>query len=199
MSNEFDNVNLIYTSILLLFFALGMVGVSRSQLYSKFKMLIVWGVIILIAVAAYSYSADVKNSRFYASLVPGSVVTNNAGEMEFAKASDGHFYIDALVNGKKLHFMVDTGASDIVLSQKDAADVGIELNSLQYNKLYSTANGTTRGASVKLSYLKVGEFEMQDFYASVNEGRLDNSLLGMAFLKKFRSYRVEGDRLVLRR
>ena len=197
MRNEFEMTSLVHTSILLVFFAIAMLGSSRSQLFSHFKALIIWAVIILLVVAAYSYSGNIKNSGFYAALVPGTAIINNEG-MELRKADDGHFYLNAIVSGKKIRFMIDTGASDIVLSQKDAENIGIDLNSLEYNKLYSTANGTTRGASVKISYLKAGNYEMHDFFASVNQGQLENSLLGMAFLDKFASYSVEGDRLLLR-
>lgn len=161
-------------------------------------MLFVWVIIILVVALGYVYWPNVQNSKFYASIVPGSPVLNENGEMEFIKAENGHFFIDAEVNGKLVHFMVDTGASDISLNQSDAKKLGIDVNALNYNKLYSTANGMTRGASVKISYLKVGSFELHDLYVSVNEGKLDGSLLGMQFLDKFKSYRVEGNKLVLR-
>jgi aspartyl protease family protein len=197
MDNEFETASAIYLSILLLFFAIGMIRYGRAALFQKFKFLLVWALILLLVVAAYAYWPDVKGSKLYASLVPGAAITKNQGEMEFRKAGDGHFYINAVVNGQEIRFMVDSGATDIVLSQKDAKKLGIEANDLNYNKIYFTANGTTRGASVRISYLKIGDYEMHDFYASVTEGRLEKSLLGMAFLSRFASYRVEGDRLII--
>ncbi len=199
MMNEFDTANLINISIVLLIFVLGMLRFGRSRLASSFKMLLWWAVIILVVTAAYSYWPDFKKTGLYVSLVPGAVITNSEGEIELRKANDGHFYMDTTVNGANIRFMIDTGASDIVLSRDDAIKAGIDVSTLEYNRFYSTANGTTRGASVKISYLEAGEFRIDDFYASVNEGQLDNSLLGMTFLSKFSSYRVEGDRLLLKR
>lgn len=198
MNNGFDTANLIYSSILMLFFAIAMIRYGRSQIGQKLKFLLVWVIILLVVVAGYSYWPDIQRSKLYASLVPGAVITNQEGDLIVKKAQDGHFYINAEVNGKNIRFMVDTGASDITFSQKDVQKLEIDPNSLEYNKFYSTANGMTRGASIKISYLKVGSFEMNDFYASANEGQLENSLLGMDFLKRFKSFGFEGDSLILR-
>lgn len=197
MNNEFETTSFIYIAVSLLFFAIAMVRYGRAGLGQRIKFMMLWVVILLFITAAYTYWPDVKGSKLYASLVPGTVITNKAGEMEVRKAEDGHFYIDSVVNGKDIRFMVDTGATDIVLSQKDASKLGFDVNALEYNKIYSTANGSTRGASVKISLLKVQDFELNDIYVSVNQGNLDGSLLGMAFLSKFSSYKVEGDKLVL--
>lgn len=200
--SEFDNANIIYLSIVLAFFAAGMLGLGRAELFRRFKMLIAWGIIILVVTAGYIYWPALKQTQFFAGLVPGSAIINEKGEMEFQKAENGHFLIDANVNGKDITFMVDTGASDIVFSQKDAEKIGVDPKGLIYNKVFSTANGLVKGASAKISYLKLGSgeksFEMQGFYASINQGELDSSLLGMKFLNQFKSYHFEGNRLILK-
>ena len=194
---DFDNSNIAYFCVLIAVFIAGFVGLGRAELLNRFKMLFAWVALILLMVFAVTYWPNIQNSQFYASLVPATAIEGKNGEISVKKASDGHFYINASVNGQKIKFMVDTGASDIALTQKDAAKLGFDVENLNYNKVFSTANGTTRGASVKISYLEVGGFEMQDFYASVNQGALENSLLGMSFLSHFKSYKVEGETLIL--
>jgi len=199
---ESDNMRITYLLILLAVFAVSFFGMSRAQISNSLKMLGIWVVITIVLVVVLSYWGDIKNSKFYASLVPGQPIMQENGEMVFVKADDGHFYINIEVNGpngsNNIRFMVDTGASDIVFNQKDASKLGFNRENMVFDRYFSTANGTTRGASVKISRLKLGSFEMQDFNASVNEGELDNSLLGMSFLSRLKSYNFTGNQLVLR-
>lgn len=111
---------------------------------------------------------------------------------------DGHFLIEAQVDGRPITFLVDTGASDIVLTLDDARRLGLEPRTLEYTQRYATANGEVRGAPVVLRELRIGQFRLFDVDASVNEAPLGISLLGMDFLEQLDSYEVERGRLVLR-
>ncbi|PIR31833.1 MAG: TIGR02281 family clan AA aspartic protease [Alphaproteobacteria bacterium CG11_big_fil_rev_8_21_14_0_20_44_7] len=161
------------------------------------KMAAAWLVIIAVISVAATYWEDFANSKFASALIPGNAQIGEDGSLTFIRAKDGHFHINAEVNGKKIRFMVDTGASDIVLNQEDAEEIGIDLQNMRYDRIASTANGTTRGASIRLRNIRVGNLEFADIPASVNEGELDTSLLGMRFLDMLRSYQVEGNRLIL--
>ncbi|MDR0296627.1 MAG: TIGR02281 family clan AA aspartic protease [Rickettsia sp.] len=66
---------------------------------------------------------------------------NKQGELVISCSNDGHFYINALVNGVKIKFMIDTGASDVALTTSDAKMLGFDLSKLNYTRTYSTANG----------------------------------------------------------
>jgi aspartyl protease family protein len=95
--------------------------------------------------------------------------------------------------------LVDTGATTVVLKPADAERAGIDLSTLAYTMPVDTANGTTFAAPVRLKSLSVGPIEVRDIEALVAApGNLKESLLGMSFLKRLRSYEFSGDYLTLR-
>jgi clan AA aspartic protease (TIGR02281 family) len=110
----------------------------------------------------------------------------------------GHFLIDAVVNGAPVDFLVDTGASNIVLTLADAERLGLQPETLRFSQRFATANGEVRGAPVVLREIRVGQFSLFDVPASVNEAPLRVSLLGMSFLERLNGYEVNGRRLILR-
>jgi clan AA aspartic protease (TIGR02281 family) len=110
----------------------------------------------------------------------------------------GHFVLDALVDGVPLTFLVDTGASDIVLTLDDARALGFLPQTLEFSQRFRTANGEVRGAPVRLRELRIGQFSLYDLDASVNEAPLAISLLGMGFLEQLAGYEVDDGRLILR-
>jgi aspartyl protease family protein len=122
------------------------------------------------------------------------------GGLEYVVEADssGHYLIEATVNGAPVTFLVDTGASDIVLTLDDARRVGLRPRSLEYTQRFATANGEVRGAPVVLREVRIGQARLFDVSASVNEAALDVSLLGMSFLEQLSGYEVERGRLILR-
>lgn len=109
----------------------------------------------------------------------------------------GHYLVDAVVNGTPVRFLVDTGASDVVLTMEDAERLGLDPRTLRFTQRFATANGEVRGAPVVLRELRIGQFSLFDLPASVNEGPLSISLLGMSFLGRLSGYQVENGRLIL--
>jgi aspartyl protease family protein len=103
-----------------------------------------------------------------------------------------------VVNGVPINFMVDTGASHVVLTIPDARRIGFTANDLEFTQEFQSANGTVRAAPVKLRELRIGQFSLYGLEASVNGGPLPISLLGMSFLQRLRSYEVADGRLILR-
>jgi aspartyl protease family protein len=95
--------------------------------------------------------------------------------------------------------LVDTGASTVVLKSVDAQKLGIDVEKLRYTVPVQTANGTTYAASVKIKGLAVGPIWINEVDALVSKpGTLKDSLLGMTFLNRLRSYEFSGDFLTLR-
>jgi aspartyl protease family protein len=121
----------------------------------------------------------------------------SSGEVVIRAAQDGHFYLVAKVNGTPVQFLVDTGASSVVLSADAARRARILPNRMEYTGLASTANGTVRMALVTLRELRVGEHRMRDVQGSVNEADMPLSLLGMSFLNRLESFEFADDRLIL--
>jgi clan AA aspartic protease (TIGR02281 family) len=122
------------------------------------------------------------------------------GELEYVvrAGSGGHYLIEAVVNGAPVTFLVDTGASNIVLTTEDAERLGLQPATLRFTQRFATANGETRGAPVVLREIRIGQFSLFDVAASVNEAPLPVSLLGMSFLKQLNGYEVNDGRLILR-
>ena len=118
-------------------------------------------------------------------------------ELVLQAGAHGHFTVDATVDGQTLTFLVDTGASSIYLTPQDAARLGWTPPRLTYSERYSSAAGEVRAAPVTLRSLRIGQLELYDLPASVGEQQSSVSLLGMTFLKRFDSYEVRGDRLIL--
>jgi clan AA aspartic protease (TIGR02281 family) len=110
----------------------------------------------------------------------------------------GHFMVDAVVNGEPVEFMVDTGASHVVLTLEDARKLGFSASNLDFTHQFESANGVVRAAPVELREFRVGQFQLYDLEAFVNGGPLPISLLGVSFLERLRSYEVAQGRLVLR-
>lgn len=121
-----------------------------------------------------------------------------ASEITIRKDASGHFLLKASVEGVAIRFLVDTGASDVVLSPEDAQRLHLSSSQLDYSLAYQAANGLVRAAPVTLRNLRIGQLELYDLDASVNEAPMSISLLGMSFLERLDSYAVEGDRLILR-
>lgn len=118
-------------------------------------------------------------------------------EVAVRRAANGHFFLHAMVNGVQIDFLIDTGASDIVLTPDDAKRLRFNRSSLDYSLSYETANGSVRAAPVTLREFRVGQLELYDLDAAVNEAAMNVSLLGMSFLERLSGYRVEGQRMVL--
>jgi aspartyl protease family protein len=122
------------------------------------------------------------------------------GDLEYVVEAGpgGHYVVEALVNGAPVTFLVDTGASDIVLTLDDARRIGLRPRTLEFSQRFSTANGEVRGAPVVLREIRIGQLYLYDVSASVNEAPLEVSLLGMSFLEQLSGYQVERGRLILR-
>jgi len=108
----------------------------------------------------------------------------------------GHVVVDAYVNGAPVKFLVDTGATMVVLTLKDAAAAGLGRHDLVFSMKTSTANGVARAAPVKLRELRVDQLFVADVPAAVAEN-LNISLLGQSFLTRLDGYEMRDGVLTL--
>jgi aspartyl protease family protein len=121
----------------------------------------------------------------------------SARNVVLTKAPNGHFQVEARVDGRRIEFLVDTGASHIALRAREAARLGIYPRPSDYTVRVSTANGITKAALVQLRSVEVGDILIRDVSAIVHpdEG-LSVNLLGMTFLSRVR-WTHERGKLVL--
>ena len=163
----------------------------RQRMGQALRMALAWGLIFVGVMAGYGLWSDIRQD-----VMPRQMVSDS-GQVEVPRASDGHYYLTLTINGMAVPFMVDTGASGMVLSTEDAARLGIEADSLQFLGQAMTANGVVRTARVTLPEVELGPFRNTDFRAFVTEGEMPGSLLGMDYLGQFRMEFDQG-RLILR-
>ena len=192
----------------------------RSQPGSTLRALAAWALIglVLVWIYAYRFEATEIGNRMLGVILPShGIVTasslqipgqipgqvsastgddSGGGEIRFALNQYGHYQIDARVNGTYITFLVDTGASDVVLSPADARRIGLA-GQLNFTDRVDTANGTTYVAPVMLANLTIGPIVVNGMPAKVNQSPMQYSLLGMRFLNRLHSWRVEGQTLIL--
>ena len=122
-----------------------------------------------------------------APVVAPATRTSGPRSVEIARDSRGHFAVDGIVDGRRVSFMVDTGASLIALTRNDAARLGIHPAQRDYTVQVSTANGVTRAARVTLGMVEIGGVIVRNVDALISpDEALSENLLGLSFLSRVR-------------
>ncbi|MFT4162923.1 TIGR02281 family clan AA aspartic protease [Shinella sp.] len=178
---------------------------GRRQWGESLRQAAIWLVIIMALATGYLYRFDLQEvgNRLTAGLIPGrAVVTTNAGGEQILvihKGVSGHFEADVSIDGISMRMLVDTGASSVVLSYEDAMRLGINPDNLVFSIDVSTANGRALAAPVTLRQIAIGPILRGTIRGMVTEqGRLDQSLLGMSFLETLGSIEITRDELRLK-
>lgn len=118
--------------------------------------------------------------------------------LKLAADGMGHFRTEARVGGSRMDFLVDSGASLVVLRESDAARAGLRPTRADYTATVSTANGKAKAAPVKLERVEVGGITVYDVRAMVMpDEALGVNLLGTAFLSQLKRYEVANGRMIL--
>jgi aspartyl protease family protein len=202
LSNSDAIARVVYAFALLVLVSGSISARFRGQYGQAAKYLAIWVLIGVSLVLLYSMRDAFfpLAQRLQAELFPSYAVRGLSGESILHAGLNGHFSTVALTNGERVRFMVDTGASRVVLSYEDAKRIGLDTESLHFAHPVNTANGTALVAPVQLDYIQIGEIHLPDVAASVAQpGKLSGSLLGMSFLNRLRSFEFRGDQLVLRK
>jgi aspartyl protease family protein len=154
--------------------------------------------IALTGVYAYRFEASEIFGRITGEFFPSEPQVGRGGEVIVNRRMSGEFAIAGRVNGARVTFLFDTGASAVVLTADDARRAGVETSRLVFNVPVATANGAAMAAETRLDQIAIGSIVMRNVPAMVaRRGALDESLLGMSFLERLKSYTVERDRLVM--
>ena len=124
--------------------------------------------------------------------------SNGRRSHTIAKDSRGHFTTDGRVDGRRLDFMVDTGASVIALTESSAARIGIRPSRSDFNAPVSTANGVVKAARARLDSVDIGGLEVRDVQAMIlPDDVLSENLLGLSYLSRLRRFEYAGGKLLL--
>ncbi len=167
---------------------------GRRNIGRMAQQLAIWLLIFLGALAGYGLWDNISTT-----VIPRQSVIAGTGQVVLPRASDGHYYVTATVQGVPVRFVVDTGATNLVLSPQDARRIGINPDSLAYIGQAYTANGTVHTARVRLTDVALGDFTDTRVSADVNQTPMDSSLLGMSYLQKFGKIEITGNKMVLTR
>jgi len=197
----------IYLIILIVMMLSAVLARGNNDWRKIFKYLLIWAGIGFVIIALYAYRfefGDFKN-RLAGEINPTSPRINNRvnGQINDQRqiilniADDQHFYVRLKINKVEVLFMIDTGASDMMLNLSDARKIGINVNNLVFNKPYQTANGISFGAVINLPEVEIANIKFNNVKASVNDGDMGVNLLGMSFLRRFSKYEFFQDRLIL--
>lgn len=163
---------------------------ARNQLAQQAA---IWGLIFVGTISAVGLWGDLRQQ-----VLPMQRVAEG-GEIVLPRAPDGHYYATLALNGAPVRFVVDTGASQMVLSLEDAAAAGIAQDELRFVNEAETANGTVRTAAVRLDEVRFGETVERGVRAMVNAAAMPHSLLGMDYLNRFARIEISGGKLILHR
>jgi len=168
------------------------------------RTVIVIAVAALIACAIAPRYAEQLSTRHAASAVLAhadaapQTSTSSSRTVVIAPSRDGHFRVNGRINGRPIDFLVDTGATNIAITQRDAAMLGIHPTERDYVGMVRTANGTVRVARVQLGTVEIDDLLLHNVIANVMPPGASNvNLLGLSFLSRLRRFEYADGRLVL--
>ena len=130
--------------------------------------------------------------------MPIAPVPSNARSVTVSRNRNGHFQVEGRVDGRRMDFMVDTGASVIALTASSAATLGIHPAEREFTMMVRTANGTVRAAPAALDRVEIGDLTVRNVAAMVMpDGALSDNLLGLTFLSRLHRFEYSEGKLVL--
>mgnify|MGYP002700280146 CR=1 FL=1 len=171
------------------FFTTGRINIGKTL-----QMAMIWGFIFLGVVAGYGLWNDVQRQT-----MNNQMLQLGKGQISVPRQADGHYYLTLALNGENIRFVVDTGATDMVLTRDDARRSGIDPDTLHFLGTANTANGQVSTAPIRINTVRLGDITDTDVRASVNGGDMDGSLLGMGYLEKWGRIEISGGELRLTR
>lgn len=189
-----NTASLIYLSLLLAYLVYYFMRGNRESRGKMLQQGVLWVMIFVGIIAAYSVWEDVRDP-----LASQQAMVTESGEFVVPRSRDGHYHLTLAVNGEPVRFIVDTGASDMVLTTQDAQRVGIDTDALPFIGKARTANGTVATAVVWLDHVALGPMQDRDVRARISAGEMPGSLLGMSYLQRFDHIAISDNRLTLTR
>lgn len=173
---------------------------TRLPIGQAAKMVLAWLLIFGAAFVAFTLKDEFKalGSRAMAEARGGNVVETRGQEIRIRRSDDGHFWVDAEVNGRSIRFLVDSGASVTTLSRTAAAEAGITPSG-GFGVMVDTANGPAMADRGLAETLRVGPIERAGLAVHISRLEGDSiNMIGMNFLSSLSAWGVEGNTLVLK-
>ena len=174
-------------------------AVRRVPIGSAAKMFAAWVLIFAAGFVIFTFKDEFAalGDRLLLAARGGEVEEAAPGETRVRLAPDGHFWVEARLNGENVRFLIDSGATTTSISRDTAERVGIEPQS-GFPALVKTANGTVPVERGRAEILRVGNIERRNLAVHISEAFGDMNVIGMNFLSSLKSWGVEGRTLILR-
>lgn len=178
----------------------GISRIRRDAIAQHLRYAAIWAGIVAVVALGFAYRAEFKDVSDHLKIAfsGGSPVATGEHEMVISQDESGAYVVIAKVNGQRVLFMVDTGATDTVLSPDDARRLGVNLEALRFDREAETANGLGYGAHYAADSLQVGAISFDDFKMTINKTPMSTSLLGMSFLSRLESFEFGRGKLTLK-
>jgi aspartyl protease family protein len=162
------------------------------------RLILLAAVTMILAGAAAQYGFFDRFVALTGAPAVSSAGTAPTGPVVLQAGDGGHFFVDASISGRPVRFMIDTGASVVVLSGETARRIGIRPAAGDFSGASQTANGIVAIAPVRLDEIRIGSIRLRNVDAAVlPEGASNVDLLGMTFLKRLRSFQSSGRQMTL--
>lgn len=174
--------------------------VRRENIGLYLRYAAIWSGIIAVLVLGYAYRDEIAGVPEWLKTTfnVGNPVQVSEREMIVPQDETGAYVIVGRVNGQRVRFLVDTGATETVLSPEDARRLGVDTERLDYAYEAETANGVGYGAAWRAASIEVGAVKAADFDMTINKTPMRASLLGLSFLGRFDSIEFRGRQLILK-
>lgn len=195
-----DWSRLAYLFGFLLLVAAGLTRMGQIGLRRHLGHAAIWAAIIAVLALGVAFRQELAAvpQRLMLAFSGGDPVKVGDRELAIPQNDEGSYVVVGEVNGQRVRFIVDTGATDTVLSPQDARRIGVDLDRLSFDGRAETANGVGRSALWRADRLQVGPIGFNDFEMSINRAPMSHSLLGLSFLRRLQSFEVRGRTLILR-
>lgn len=195
-----DWSNLVWFLLLLAVVGAGMFRAGRGALAQNLRSVAIWLAVIAALALGYAYRDLLEEAPQRLRLAFGAGYPIQTAEHEVVVPQDerGAFVLNAQVNGQPVRFVVDTGATDTVLSPQAAQRLGVDLAKLDFGQSAETANGMGYGAAYTAQSLAVGPIVFGSFPMVINQAPMSSSLLGLTFLNRLDSFEIRDRKLILK-
>lgn len=195
---EDQNINLV--------FAIGALVLVASALFSRrmglgevIRNILAWVAIFAFFIVGFSYQREILAawSRVTGEMTGANEQTVVGDALRIRQSADGHFWVNAKVNAQPVRFLIDSGATTTAMALATAQNAGVEISNSPFPVVLITANGSVEAQRGTIQSLQIGPLVARDLPIVVAGEFGESNVIGMNFLSKLKSWRVEGAEMVL--
>lgn len=192
-----DDVARLTSAIVMLVLVASSLAARRLAWGQAIRMALIWATLFSAAYVLFLFRGEAGGiwARVKTDVL-GQQASIEGGPLRVAMRNDGHFWVRGSINGRPVDFLVDSGATRTALSEDLARAAELEIDT-SFPVPVDTANGTVEANAARIAELRVGPIVQRDARAYVSRAFGDTNVLGMSFLSALKSWKVEGNTLIL--